>query len=93
MMTNYAVTLARRYDGLFTATFPDVPGVAAFGRDDDEALEEAEKALRAAIARCEASGDPLPEPTCQGRLTISIEDSAAQASAAQAEPPLMQWSC
>ena len=85
-MTAFAVTLARRYDGLFTATFPDVPGVVAFGRDDEEALEEAAKALTAAIARCAVAGDPLPVPTSTGSLRVTpISDDE------QMQAPLMKW--
>lgn len=86
MMTTYAVTLARRYDGLFTASFPDVPGVVAFGRDDEEALEEAEKALTAAIERCAASGDPLPAPASEGALRLSPGSCVDKMQA-----PLMKW--
>jgi predicted RNase H-like HicB family nuclease len=86
MMTTYAVTLARRYDGLFTATFPDMPGVVAFGRDDEEALEEASKALTAAIARCAVSGDPLPIAITPGALRVSPGGSDERMP-----PPLMKW--
>ena len=86
MMTSYAVTLERRYDGLFTATFPDVPGVVAFGRDDEEALEEAAKALRASIARCAVSGDPHPTATSPGPLRVSPDGYDGQMQA-----PLLTW--
>ena len=61
-MTAYAVELNRRYDGLFIATFPDLPDAVAFGRDDEEALEEAAKSLTAALLRREKFGDPMPLP-------------------------------
>ena len=86
MMTTYAVTLARRYDGLFTATFPDVPGVVAFGRDDEEALEEAAKALTAAIGRCAMSGDPLPQAVSAGVLRVAPASDVRQMQA-----PLFRW--
>ena len=44
-MAAYAVELMTRYDGLVIATFPDLPGVSALGRDDEEALGEAKRAL------------------------------------------------
>ena len=40
-MAAYAVQFVTRYDGLVIASFPDLPGVSALGRDDEEALGEA----------------------------------------------------
>jgi predicted RNase H-like HicB family nuclease len=76
-MQRYAVTLARRYDGLFTATFPDVPDAIACGRDDEEALEEAGRSLEAALARRARQGLPLPVPRSHGPLTIAAGAGAA----------------
>jgi predicted RNase H-like HicB family nuclease len=75
-MQRYAVTLARRYDGLFTATFPDVPEAVACGRDDEEALEEAARSLEAALARRVRQGVPLPDARTAGALTIAAGASA-----------------
>ena len=44
-MTEHALTLTRRYDGYFVASFDDVPEAIAYGRDSQEAIEEATKAL------------------------------------------------
>ena len=49
-MVSYAVQLVTRYDGLVIATFPDLPGVTALGRDDEEARDEATSALADALA-------------------------------------------
>jgi predicted RNase H-like HicB family nuclease len=76
-MQRYAVTLARRYDGLFTATFPDVPDAIAYGRDDEEALEEAGRSLEAALARRVRQGLPLPVPRSDGALTVAAGAGAA----------------
>ena len=65
-MAAYAVELVTRYDGLVIATFPDLPGVSALGRDDEEALDEARRALDE-HAR---SGEPLPEPAAAGNTMI-----------------------
>ena len=65
-MAAYAVELVTRYDGLVIATFPDLPGVSALGRDDEEALDEARRALDE-HAR---SGEPLPEPEAAGSTMI-----------------------
>ena len=65
-MAAYAVELMTRYDGLVIATFPDLPGVSALGRDDEEALGEAKRALDE-HAR---SGERLPEPSARGTTRI-----------------------
>lgn len=57
-MADYAMKLTTRYDGMVVATFPDLPGVSALGVDDEDAREEGQRALAAALA--EASR-PLPE--------------------------------
>ena len=60
-MAAYAVELMTRYDGLVIATFPDLPGLSALGRDDEEALGEAQRALDEHVR----SGELLPEPLAQ----------------------------
>ena len=65
-MAAYAVELMTRYDGLVIATFPDLPGVSALGRDDEEAIGEAKRALDE-HAR---SGEILPEPSARGATLI-----------------------
>jgi predicted RNase H-like HicB family nuclease len=65
-MAAYAVELATRYDGLVIATFPDLPGVSALGRDDEEALAEARRALDAALGDYAAGGEAAPEPFARG---------------------------
>jgi len=61
-MVSYAVRLVTRYDGLVIATFPDLPGVTALGRDDEEARDEARRALEAELASYDARGLKPPEP-------------------------------
>jgi predicted RNase H-like HicB family nuclease len=65
-MASYAVQLATRYDGLVIATFPDLPGVSALGMDDEEALDEARRALDAALRDFAAEGADAPEPLTSG---------------------------
>jgi predicted RNase H-like HicB family nuclease len=76
-MPGYAVTLSRRYDGLFVATFPDVPDAVAYGRDHDEVIEEAAKSLEAAIRRRILNGDEVPSPRTSGPICIQQEVLAA----------------
>jgi predicted RNase H-like HicB family nuclease len=75
-MTRYTVRLVTRYDGLVIATFPDLPGVTALGRDDEEALDEARRALEAELAAFEANGENPPEPATRGASSVSVELTA-----------------
>jgi len=72
-MVSYAVQLVTRYDGLVIATFPDFPGVRALGRDDEEALDEARRALEDELAALEAKGVAPPEPTVHNGSMISAD--------------------
>ena len=72
-MIRYAVQLATRYDGLVIASFPDLPGVTALGRDDEEALAEARRELEVALKGYAADGDAPPEPRTRGETMIEAE--------------------
>jgi predicted RNase H-like HicB family nuclease len=72
-MIRYAVQLATRYDGLVIASFPDLPGVTALGRDDEEALAEARRELEVALKAYAAEGDTPPEPRTRGETMIEAE--------------------
>lgn len=72
-MVSYAVQLATRYDGLVIATFPDLPGVTALGRDDEEALHEAQKALSDVLEDHDRDGIALPPPRAPGLSRVSAE--------------------
>ena len=76
-MPDYAVRLTRREDGLFVASFPDVPEALAYGRDDEEALAEASKSLEAAFRRRILNGEDVPEPRTAGKLHIHQDVLAA----------------
>ena len=70
-MVSYAVQLVTRYDGLVIATFPDLPGVRALGRDDEEAMDEARRALEDELAALEAKGLAPPEPTVRNGSMVT----------------------
>ncbi len=72
-MVSYAVQLVTRYDGLVIARFPDLPGVTALGRDDEEAREEARRALSDAMKSFEEKGLSPPPPRARGNLMIEAE--------------------
>ena len=72
-MVSYAVKLVTRYDGLVIATFPDLPGVTALGRDDEEARDEARRALEDALAAYENDGVEPPAPATRNGSMISAE--------------------
>jgi len=72
-MLRYAVQLVTRYDGLVIASFPDLPGVTALGRDDEEALAEARCELDVALKAYAADGASPPEPSARGDIMIEAE--------------------
>ena len=65
-MAGYAVKLTTRYDGMVVATFPDLPGVAALGVDDEDARAEAQRALEETLAAYERDGIEPPAPSAAG---------------------------
>lgn len=72
-MVSYAIRLATRYDGLVIATFPDLPGVTALGRDDEEAREEARRALSEELDAYRSRGVEPPQPRTQNGSMLSLE--------------------
>lgn len=72
-MISYAVRLVTRYDGLVIATFPDLPGVTALGRDDEEARDEARRALEAELSSYESRGLEPPEPATHSASMLSVD--------------------
>jgi len=72
-MRSYAVQLVTRYDGLVIATFPDFPGVSALGRDDEEACDEARRALADALEACARDGREAPPALFAGSTMISVD--------------------
>lgn len=72
-MLTYALKLADRYDGMIIATIPDIPEAMGMGRDYEEACEQARWALEAALERYAADGQPFPQPSAGGRLTVSTD--------------------
>lgn len=75
-MADYAVQLATRYDGLVIASFPDLPGISALGRDDEEAIAEAGLALGEALATFSADGIAPPEPMAKGARRVGAAQIA-----------------
>jgi len=71
-MISYAVQLATRYDGLVIASFPDLPGVSALGRDDEEAIGEARRALEDALAGYVRDGMTPPAANARGAVSVSV---------------------
>lgn len=71
-MLTYAVDLVRRYDGLLMATVPDLPGVVAYGRDDEEAIIEVRSSISLFLARLLEKGLPFPVQKRDGGLKVSV---------------------
>ena len=49
--------------GAYGVTFPDLPGIVAMGKTLDEALVNAEEALRDYVVETEKDGEPITPPS------------------------------
>ena len=72
MHTTFLAELEPDPDGGFVVTFPDVPEVIAGGRDRAAALDEAAKALGAAMLFRAKDGTDLPAPSTKRGTPVSL---------------------
>lgn len=83
--------LTKEEGGGYLAEFPDLPGCMADGKSVEEALHEAEDALKSWLAAAKEFGDVIPEPSIatnysgQWRLRLPKSLHAALALRAQLE--------
>ena len=59
-------------DGAYGVVFPDIPGVGAMGNTVDEALLNAEDALRDYALEAERDGDELARPSPLQSIEIPV---------------------
>ncbi|MCY3625326.1 MAG: type II toxin-antitoxin system HicB family antitoxin [Candidatus Dadabacteria bacterium] len=71
--------------GAYGVSFPDIPGVVAMGSTVDEALLNAEEALRGYVIETEKTGDELISPSL-------IEEVETPAGSALVSIPLVRLS-
>ena len=57
--------------GAYGVTFPDLPGIVAMGKSMDEAMVNAEEALRDCAIEAEKDGNPMAEPSTIEDIEIS----------------------
>jgi predicted RNase H-like HicB family nuclease len=81
-MTTYALRLTSRYDGMVVGTFPDVPEAIGYGRDDEEAREEAVRALERVLEAARLSGEALPVPRATGSQWVTAAEPQPEIIAA-----------
>lgn len=83
--------LSSKVGGGYVAEFPDLPGCMADGKTVEEALHEAEDALKAWFATAKEFDDPIPVPSSitqysgQWRIRLSKSLHAALALRAKVE--------
>jgi predicted RNase H-like HicB family nuclease len=56
------VEIEREEDGRILATVPDLPGVMAYGADEDEAVRKVKSIALQVLADMIESGEDIPEP-------------------------------
>ncbi len=56
--------------GAYGVTFPDLPGIVAMGKTLDEALVNAEEALRDYVVETEQDGEPVAPPSALEQVKI-----------------------
>jgi len=71
----YHCTLERAQDGLFIASFPDLPSIQTFGETKEEALIQAENALNSCIETDVSRGILPSRPSYKGSDSYEIEVS------------------
>lgn len=81
-MLTYAVKLTSRYDGMVVATFPDVPDAIGYGRDDEEAREEALRALERVLDGVQRAGELIPMPRAVASQSVTTTRFSARAEPA-----------
>lgn len=88
----YPVTirpLTKEEGGGYLAEFPDLPGCIADGETVEEALHQAEDALKAWLASAKEFGDEIPEPSVatnfSGQWRIRLPKSLHAALALRAK--------
>lgn len=61
--------LSKEEGGGYLAEFPDLPGCVADGATVEDALHEAEDALKSWLMTAKKAGDEIPEPTFPDRYS------------------------
>ncbi len=72
-MTSYAVVIERANDGGYGVWSPDLPGVAALGDTEAEALNEMRKAIEFHLDGLREDGQPIPHPSTVAATVITLD--------------------
>jgi predicted RNase H-like HicB family nuclease len=72
-VTSYAVVVERATDGGYGVWSPDLPGVAALGETEAEALGEMRRAIQFHLDGLREDGLPLPQPSTVAATVIALD--------------------
>lgn len=78
MATRYYPIILERVGTELHATFPDLPGLTAFGADAEDLLRHAEEGLALHIAGMVEDGTPIPPPSALDAAPVD-EDAPPEA--------------
>ena len=69
-MIGYVVVVQRDEDGTYGAWSPDLPGCVATAQSYDDCVSVMREAMAGHLEVMREHGDPIPEPSAVGELTI-----------------------
>ena len=73
-------------DGVYGVVFPDLPGCVAMGTTVDEALVNAEEAVRDWVESMEAHGQDIPAPSAPEAVHVEPGSSLTHVSLTRTVP-------
>ncbi len=75
-------------EGVYGVVFPDLPGCVAVGLTMDEALRNAEEAVRDWIECTEEAGEYVPDPSAPGTIDVPSDCTLGSVTLVRSASPV-----
>ena len=75
-------------DGVYGVVFPDLPGCVAVGLTVDEALTNAEHAVRDWVECTEEAGEDVPDPSAPGAIDLPADCTLGSVTLVRSASPV-----